>query len=65
MIKDMVSSRKTKLLQAELNLLDDQERDHIEKLAKSLLYVQKTASTETGEKEQGAAGGKKRRTKPL
>jgi len=46
MIKGMTNIKKAKLLNTELNMLDEQERDYIEKLANSLLTVQNTASTE-------------------
>jgi len=51
MIQNMANIKKAKLLNTGLNLLDEKERDHIEKLAKSLLAVQNAASTEEGTEE--------------
>jgi len=65
MIQSMANIKKAKLLNTELKLLDEKERDHIEELAQSLLAVQNTANAAGQEKqaEKGALAPEYEETK--
>jgi len=51
MIQNMASIKKAKVLNTDLNMLDEKERDHIEELAKSLLAVQNASNAAVGTEE--------------
>jgi len=56
MIKNMANYRKARLMNTQLKMLNIQERDYIEKLAKSLLAVQNTSNAEAEEANTEARG---------
>jgi len=55
MMQSMAAIKKAKLLNTDLNMLNEEERDRIEQLAKSLLAVQ-NAATATGQERQAEKG---------